>query len=120
MAGVDLSGWPVVAVSLDDVQSTGELAALLGAVITALERHEPFGLVIASEVPLGAADEPDSPLRVVRRRRTEVGTWYRGVVYVLPGRAAEAFAAAQYGEARRLWGATWPSNRTSREAVRGC
>jgi len=104
MADVDLSGWPVVAVRLDDTTGTAELAALLGTVTSALERDRPFGLVIAADHPLTDADAQHEPLRRLRRRRTEVGTWCRGVVYVLPDRAAARFDAVDRAAARRLWG----------------
>lgn len=104
MADVDLSGWPIVAVRLDDLTRPPELAALLGAVTSALERQRPFGLLIVSEAPLPEGDGEDHPLRWLRRRRLEVGTWCRGVVYVLPARTAARFAAAEQAAARRLWG----------------
>lgn len=104
MADVDLSGWPLVAVRLDDVTSNAELAALLGAVTSALERRRPFGLLIAAGAPLTDHDGQAEPLGWLRRRRTEVGTWCRGVVYVLPDRVAARFGAAERAAARRLWG----------------
>lgn len=104
MADVDLSGWPIVAVRLDDLVRTAEFAALLGAVTSALERQRPFGLLIVSEAPLPEGRSPDHPLRWLRRRRLEVGTWCRGVVYVLPAHTVARFAAAERAAARRLWG----------------
>jgi hypothetical protein len=104
MADVDLSRWPVVAVRLDDITGTTDVAALLGAVTSALERRRPFGLLIAAEAPLTDAAVQAEPLRWLRRRRTEVGTWCRGVVYVLLDRAAARFGAADRAAAQRLWG----------------
>jgi len=104
MADVDLSRWPLVVVRLDDIAGTAELAALLGAVTSALERRRPFGVLLACERPLTDADAETEPLRWLRRRRAEVGTWCRGVAYVLPADAAMRFGAGQRAAARRLWG----------------
>jgi len=104
MADVDLSDWPVVAVRLDDPTSTADLAALAGAVISALERRRPFGLLIRAQTPLPDADVQAEPVRWLRRRRTEIGTWCRAVVYVLPDRAAARFSPADRAAAQRLWG----------------
>jgi len=104
MADVDLSGWPLVAVRLDDLNATAELAALLGAVTSALERRRPFGLLIAVERPLSDADAQQEPMCWLRRRRIEVGTWCRGVVYVLPERAVARFGSAERAASGRLWG----------------
>lgn len=104
MADIDLSGWLIVAVRVDDVADGDELAALAGAVTSALERRRPFGLVIASAAPVHDATGTPEPLRWLRRRRAEIGTWCRGVVYVLPGTAALRFGATERGAAQRLWG----------------
>lgn len=104
MADIDLSGWPLVAVRLDDVSRMAERAALVGVVSSALERRRPFGLLVAAKSPLTDADAHDEPLRWLRRRRTEVGTWCRGVAYVLPVETIARFDTAERAAARRLWG----------------
>jgi len=103
MADVDLSGWPIVAVRLDNV-TAAELAALLGAVTSALERQRPFGLLVTVKAPLQEGGAAAAPLAWLRRRRTEIGTWCRGVVYVLPPPAAARFTQPERAAAGRLWG----------------
>jgi hypothetical protein len=104
MGDVDLSGWPIVAVRVDDVTDAAELPAVVDAVTSALERQRPFGLLIGSELPLPEGNLTAEPLRWLRRRRAEIGTWCRGVVYLLPARAVARFPRAERAGARRLWG----------------
>jgi hypothetical protein len=101
---LDLSAWPVVAVRVPDVDDQAELGALLDAVSAAVARGGAFGLLVACPVPLGDVRAGGEALRVLRRRRAEVGTWCRGVVYVMPAPIVARFAAGDRTAARLLWG----------------
>ncbi|MGH2962468.1 MAG: hypothetical protein ACRDL3_09790, partial [Solirubrobacterales bacterium] len=92
-------------VTLDDDFQEADLAALAGGVQSALERRCPFAVAIVGPrrlVDPGSDDAP--PLRWLRRRRAEVGTWCRGVAYVVSD-VLDPLAHAEAVRAReRLWG----------------
>lgn len=104
MTDIELARWPHVFAKLDDDFDEADLAALAGGVQSALERRRPFAVAIVGPRRLLDRRDDASPLRWLRRRRAEVGTWCRGVAYVVsdeldPRAREEAVRALE-----RLWG----------------
>jgi hypothetical protein len=105
MTEIDLSRWPVLSASLDEEVGEADLAALLGGVESALEQRAPFVvLILAPSRLLGDKAHDAAPLRRLRRRRAEVGTWCRGVAYVLAGELGPGEQGTATRSAERLWG----------------
>jgi hypothetical protein len=105
MPDLELDDWSLVLVRLGAAGNRADEAALVGVVSSAIERKRPFGLVVAAPAPLIApARGSDGPLGWVRRHRVEVGTWCRGLCYVLPGAELARFRRERQAEAERLWG----------------
>jgi len=105
MTEIDFARWPLLAVSLRQELGEAELAALVGGLQSALERRAPFVLAIVAPGRLLTREAQHAePLRWLRRRRAEVGTWCRGVAYVVaeelePGQRDNAVRTAEL-----LWG----------------
>lgn len=97
---VDFAQWPFVVLRLND-ETDG--VTMIGALEAALRREQPFALAIAA--PERWLDAPSEGERGnwLRRNRAEVGTWCRGVAYVLPT-AALAGKDRRLQEAARIWG----------------
>jgi hypothetical protein len=104
MTEIDFARWPLLAVSLDEDFGEAELAALVGGLQSALERRSRFVLAIVAPRRLLNRDAHDAaPLRWLRRRRAEVGTWCRGVAYVI----ADELEPGERDYAARTGGLLW-------------
>jgi hypothetical protein len=105
MTEIDFTRWPLLTVSLEEDRGEAELAALVGGVQSALERRSGFVLVIVAPNPLLSGNAQDAvPLRWLRRRRAEVGTWCRGVAYVVADELESGELDTATRAAELLWG----------------
>jgi hypothetical protein len=115
VADVDFTGWPIVEVRLDAQPGPPDVAAIVDAIERSLERREAFGLIVVTPMLLRTIDEPAAPrLAWVRKHRAEVGTWCRGVAYVLPRLTRSVALAARADELQ--WGCAVVALRTTDEA----
>jgi hypothetical protein len=105
MPDVDLATWPLVTVRLDAPGDPAEQAVVVGVVASAVEREQPFGLIVLTPAPLVLPQgRSDVPLSCLRRWRARVGSWCRGLCYVLPPAELARFDRHRRAEAGRLWG----------------
>lgn len=105
MTDLEFSAWPRVAARLHADFGESDLAALAGGVQSAVERRRPFVLVIVGPRRLLDARSHDVPLlRSLRRRRAEVGTWCRGVAYVVSGEPDPRAHGETARALERFWG----------------
>jgi hypothetical protein len=105
MTDIDFRRWPLVTISLAEALGENDLAALVGGVQSAVERRAPFVLAIIAPPRLLTSEAHDAaPLRWLRRRRAEVGTWCRGVAYVTAAELDEGEQEKAARAAERLWG----------------
>jgi hypothetical protein len=118
MTAVDFTRWPLLIVSLDADRGEAELAALVGAVESAVQRRSPFVLaVLASRRSLSAQARAATRFRWFPGRRAEVGTWCRAVAYIVPDELEASERDKANRAAERLWGCEIRISRDFDEAV---